>query len=625
MPRKTTGQYVLPLPPVVADTDILAAWANTTTDDLGNALTDSLPRAGGVPMAGPLYLARNAVDPNEAVTKIQLDAAIGSESSFLPAGTIMAFAKEYSNSGTPAPPPIGWLVCDGSSQAASSYPDLVKAIGTTYGTGNQPGSTFNLPDLRGLFVRGYSAGQSTDPGRAFGSTQADANLSHTHAVNEGAGHAHPFTVDPFTPVINDTHRHGYTTSSFNDGSGSGSGTFGGTATPATTGFTSSGSITANQVALPQKDTDLATTGLSISNDGSTESRPKNVAMTYCIRYVGDYTGGQIGTIASQNYNDVNITGGAAWLGYGRVAAAPVNPTDIVRLEDLKIQVSDVNFIGAYDIPYYSNKTPSEAFPSIQFIDGQMVEVSVGGNLTVYNGRGELGIVNCVVGSQLIYTSAQPLIPSAGWVYNPPPTLTGVTAASITYVPATAGSWPAGTDTVQEGLDYIGDFTPRISGYTNANRSQYSLVLPAGDTVHRDGGTPYGYIRWNTQLLQYEGYGINGWSQIGLTNTANLWALPQRSVASADTDTNFNLALGNNFESVVAAGGAKLLEFTGIANAAGQSGLILLTVPVGTSITQGANVKATAAMWATISEAGTHLLSYYCNGTNVYVTGSGVMV
>ena len=50
-------------------------------------------------------------------------------------------------------PPTGWLSCDGSAVSRATYADLFAAIGTTWGSGNG-NSTFNIPDLRGAFLRG---------------------------------------------------------------------------------------------------------------------------------------------------------------------------------------------------------------------------------------------------------------------------------------------------------------------------------------------------------------------------------------------------------------------------------------------------------------------------------------
>ena len=42
----------------------------------------------------------------------------------------------------------------------------------------------------------------------------------------------------------------------------------------------------------------------------------------------------------------------------------------------------------------------------------------------------------------------------------------------------------------------------------------SAVLPVGTTAERDAGTPTGYLRYNTTLTQFEGYGVGGWGKVG---------------------------------------------------------------------------------------------------------------
>lgn len=66
-----------------------------------------------------------------------------------------------------------WLKDNAGSGAAVSrttYAALFAAIGTTFGAGNGS-TTFNLPDLRGEFLRGWDDGRGADTGRVFGSSQ----------------------------------------------------------------------------------------------------------------------------------------------------------------------------------------------------------------------------------------------------------------------------------------------------------------------------------------------------------------------------------------------------------------------------------------------------------------------
>ena len=81
--------------------------------------------------------------------------------------------------------PAGSLKCDGSEVSRTTYQALFAAIGTTFGAGNGS-TTFNLPDLRGEFVRGWDDGRGVDADRIFGSAQTDDFKSHSHTFQKSA-------------------------------------------------------------------------------------------------------------------------------------------------------------------------------------------------------------------------------------------------------------------------------------------------------------------------------------------------------------------------------------------------------------------------------------------------------
>lgn len=78
----------------------------------------------------------------------------------LPIGSIIAMSSDYI--------PAGYLLCNGAAVNRQNYSLLFAKIGTTYGEGDGT-NTFNLPDLRGKFVRGL--GGNSD---LLGKTQGDA-------------------------------------------------------------------------------------------------------------------------------------------------------------------------------------------------------------------------------------------------------------------------------------------------------------------------------------------------------------------------------------------------------------------------------------------------------------------
>lgn len=72
--------------------------------------------------------------------------------------------------------PPGYLECNGAQVSRTTYAALFATIGTTYGAGNGS-TTFNLPDLRGEFIRGFDNGRGADSGRTFGTAQQATGIS----------------------------------------------------------------------------------------------------------------------------------------------------------------------------------------------------------------------------------------------------------------------------------------------------------------------------------------------------------------------------------------------------------------------------------------------------------------
>jgi microcystin-dependent protein len=94
----------------------------------------------------------------------------------MPVGTILLYA------GTT--PPEGWLLCDGASCSATSYPELFAVLGYTYGGS---GDAFNVPDMRGRGPMGYNV--SEPDFNALGYKSGEKR--HTLTTSEMPGHNHP--------------------------------------------------------------------------------------------------------------------------------------------------------------------------------------------------------------------------------------------------------------------------------------------------------------------------------------------------------------------------------------------------------------------------------------------------
>ena len=103
-------------------------------------------------------------------------------------------------------------------------------------------------------------------------------------------------------------------------------------------------------------------------------------------------------------------------------------------------------------------------------------------------------------------------------------------------------------------------------------------------------------------------------------TAATFTASQRGTVTTDNDGSFDMNVTNNFSCTPS--GTFALTFTNIT--AGQSGYVLLINTGGHAVTAAATTKVNTSFLTTVSAAGTYLLSYFSNGTNVYVTTGGAM-
>ena len=97
--------------------------------------------------------------------------AAGDDSRFQTPGLVFMFA------GTSAP--VGSLKCNGDLVSRTTYARLFSVIGTYYGPGDGS-TTFQLPDLRGEFIRGWDDGRGVDSGRVILTSQSQSVQQHTH-------------------------------------------------------------------------------------------------------------------------------------------------------------------------------------------------------------------------------------------------------------------------------------------------------------------------------------------------------------------------------------------------------------------------------------------------------------
>jgi microcystin-dependent protein len=166
--------------------------------------------------------------------------------------------------------PSGYLKCDGAAVSRTAYADLFSTIGTTWGAGDGS-STFNLPDLRGEFVRGWDDGKGTDSGRSFASAQSDQNKQHNH------------TATSTTAISPSAHNHVFPGDDQLSFTANGQGGW----TNRQTGsfsYDADSSTSGNGKIYRTSDTTISgSTSTSIANSGGNEARPRNIVMMYVIK------------------------------------------------------------------------------------------------------------------------------------------------------------------------------------------------------------------------------------------------------------------------------------------------------------------------------------------------------
>jgi microcystin-dependent protein len=144
----------------------------------------------------------------------------------------------------------GWLYCDGGSYSCNDYARLYGVIGNSFGGDT---TNFNVPDLRGRFMRGVDGGAGQDPD-ALGRTataQGGATGDHVGSLQADAfqGHEHQYTSTMESPTTAE----------------------------------SKGPPLLNQLA-DQATTSVVSDGTNGTPRTTSETRPVNLAMNYLIRY-----------------------------------------------------------------------------------------------------------------------------------------------------------------------------------------------------------------------------------------------------------------------------------------------------------------------------------------------------
>lgn len=131
-------------------------------------------------------------------------------------------------------PPENYIEINGAVLSRTAYAELFAVWGTKYGEGDGA-TTFGTPDSRADFLRGWDNGRGVDVDRLLGSWQEDELKSHTHMMSSV-----PTTYSVYDGQID---------GSYNKGG-----------------------------------SDRSYTGRNTEAEGGTETRPRNLAVMFCVRY-----------------------------------------------------------------------------------------------------------------------------------------------------------------------------------------------------------------------------------------------------------------------------------------------------------------------------------------------------
>lgn len=197
-------------------------------------------------ITGAIFKSKNLSDiPDKAAARDNLNVPSKDDILYnaLPIGIIVPYW------GNTAPP--GFLPCSGQTITSSAFPELVTFLGGTISA--------VIPDLRGEFLRGWDNGRGVDSGRDVGSVQLDAFQGHFHNTVNNVGTGGSSTVNVIT------------------------------APSSSTGDLSTLSpLVGTTVGYPRSD------GTNGTPRTAQETRPRNVAVLYCIKAynsISNYTSG----------------------------------------------------------------------------------------------------------------------------------------------------------------------------------------------------------------------------------------------------------------------------------------------------------------------------------------------
>lgn len=207
--------------------------------------------------------------PTQQSVKAYVDVNVGPGS--VPVGSVIMSA----NTSTPG----GFLYCNGGAVSRTTYSTLYAIIGDSFGEGDGS-TTFNVPDMRGLFPRGMDDGSGNDPDAA---SRAAANTGGNTGDNIGSEQGYA-TALPNTDFTTDSDSHYHQTGVHaNDGSGEVRNAYA-SRTPRLSSGTSNRALYASTSSREEGATSSDAHTHDITGGGDNETRPTNLAFKFYIKY-----------------------------------------------------------------------------------------------------------------------------------------------------------------------------------------------------------------------------------------------------------------------------------------------------------------------------------------------------
>ena len=213
-----------------------------------------------------------------------------------PVGTIIAVGQLWNGAW-----PAGYYLCNGDAYSRTdvSAAELFTVIGTNWGAPNA--TQFNVPDLRGAFLRGVDAGRNLDPDRnsrtSYTNGSASGDAAGSFQQSALASHTHTFNGSSTTTSSNGDHNHERSDTTVDGGYYTSQGKYGlvrrsvAGENNTATGFDTGGSggeldLRDYPIGIPTAGahTHTITATGSIANTGAAETRPSNMNVYYFIKY-----------------------------------------------------------------------------------------------------------------------------------------------------------------------------------------------------------------------------------------------------------------------------------------------------------------------------------------------------